>query len=149
MKFILLCFVLWTTVSSAQTLHLLEPEHVSLEYVNYNQAGLQKYYPFHAGVRDTYLAPLDEELTFGLGINMNYNLIRYKELKLFHRNHWGFDSAQSHVRHVFWKFNLGINLNDRLEIYHDHMSRHVLEDVRPVRFPVRDSLNIRLIIMER
>lgn len=148
-KLLTCLFVIGPTQGYCDQLHLLEPEHVSLEYANINQGGIQDFYPSHLGIRDSYLYPIDEELTFGLGLNLNYNLLRYKKFKLFHRNNWGFDSAQSHVRHVYWIFDLGLNIYDKIEVFHHHMSRHILEDTRPDRFPVRDSFNIRFIIYEK
>lgn len=129
-------------------LKILEPEHVSMEYVNFAQGGIADRYPAHLGVRDAYLYPIDEELTFGLQLNVDYTLIEYKKFKLFHRNNWGFDSVQSHVKHVWWEFDLGLNIYDKLEIFHQHMSRHILEDKRAGPFPVRDSFNVRLILWE-
>lgn len=142
-------FVIHPNSGACEPLHLLEPVHVSLEYVNFDQGGVRDWYSPRLGIRDSYLSPLDEQITFGLQLNTDYNLLRWKKYKVFHRNNWGFDSAQSHVRHVWWRFDLGLNIYDKVEIFHQHMSRHVLEDTRDERFPVRDSFNIRLIIYEK
>lgn len=150
-NFLLPVFLVSGLCSAAQAAeyHLLELDHASMEYSHLNEDTYSLPFPTRLGVRDSYLAPVDEELTFGLGLNLDYNLIRVGEHRWFWRNHWGFDSARSHVRHVWWQFDMGLSFYNKIEFLYRHMSRHILEDTRDERFPVRDEAVIRFIIFDK
>lgn len=150
MKQLALLCLMWLGVEDhgfCQELKVFEPYHVSMEYRNYEQFaslwGRNK-----VSYRDPYLFPLDEEITYGLGVNLDYNIFRYKKWRLLWENDWFFDSAESHVRHVGWTFSTGLNYNEHFEMGYQHQSRHVLEEARTERFPVYDRVYFKFIILD-
>ena len=128
---------LWETV---------DIEHFSMELRSYDSSIAP-----NLGLRDSYLAPLDDQLTFGLGINGNLLLFRHKPSGVawtFH-NTWWFDSAESHVRHVGWQFEHKLALHKQLQLFYQHESRHVLEAEREPRFPVYDRVGVRVVFLDK
>lgn len=120
----------------------LEPESISMSYWDYS---LKE----NHGVRDTYLAPIDKELKFGLGVDVDYTLVRWEDVRIFWDNHYFFDSTTTHVKHVGWKFFLGIALGKRVEMGYRHMSRHIMEESRPMKYPTHDSFMLKFNIYDR
>ena len=58
------------------------------------------------------------------------------------------------VKTVGWHWELGLRLHKRLMIFHEHHSRHVLDEPAPElyygrnQFPVEDSFGIRIKVVE-
>lgn len=150
MKQLALLCLMWLGIEDhalCKDLEFLYPRHVSMEYRDY-EAFAALYGRDKVSYRDPYLFPLDEEMTYGLGLNIDFDLVRYKDYRLLWNNDFWFDSAASHVRHVGWGFELGLNYKEYLEVGMQHMSRHILEETRPMRFPTRDRLYIKFILVD-
>lgn len=151
MKQLALLCLMWLGIenhASCEDLTILHPRHISMEYKDYELYSKGLYGRDRVSYRDPYLAPLDEQITYGLGLNIDFDLIKYKDIRLLWDNTWGFDSADTHVRHAYWEFNTGVNYKEMFEAGYQHMSRHVLEDVRSNRFPVKDNLYFKIIIFD-
>lgn len=122
-------------------LHLLEPREVSIEHTRYDTYD-------RLGVRDPYLAPLDKDLKFGMGFNIDTDLVKYDGWRLYLDNKTYFDSAASHVRHGGLIFETGFSTPYvPLDVFYSHHSRHIMEDTRLTRFPVYDAIGIRINII--
>jgi hypothetical protein len=121
------------TLSAAEW-KLFEPTYVAIEATKYD------------GIHDTYLAPLDSELEYGGRFRINSNILRYGDFKLYWNNMLHFDQSNKsgHVKHAGWQYEFGLSLiPDALTIFKEHHSRHILEEVRPGKFPVYDMYGIR------
>lgn len=123
---------------------LAEAEHISLEYRDYDAM------PF-LGIRDSFIAPRDDEMTFGFAINGNFTMLHHKPsgIKWKWNNVWWFDSAGPLVKHVGWRFEQAIQLHKKLDIFYEHESRHVLDEMRDERFPVYDRIGVRIVFIDK
>jgi hypothetical protein len=129
-------------------LHLLEPRD---SYIDVYQ---------NDTVRDPYLEPLDKTLGYGSTFNLDVDVLKYRGYGLYWNNQLFFDqeTISHHIRHGGWRYEVGFvlfrtKLSDRyfskIELFKQHQSRHLLEDIRPVHFPVYDRTGIRLWITHK
>lgn len=81
------------------------------------------------------------------------------DLRLFDVGYWNnrvhTEAIQSTVKTVGWHYELGLRMIPYIDTYYEHHSRHVMEgeqpkwvdrygDVRTNRFPLEDSVGVRL-----
>ena len=97
-----------------------------------------------------------EHWLYGVGLNMDINLLRYKNNAFFWRNNVYTYGTTVQVRHVGWEWDLGFDLwKDRLEIYYHHHSEHVMEQrkSRPnaphENYPLLDELVLKMTFFKR
>jgi hypothetical protein len=102
-------------------------------------------------VHDPYLDPVDQELSYGSGFNLDLNLVKYNGLGLYWNNLLHFDqsSKSGQIKHAGWQYEIGATLwqeegQDRIQLFKQHHSRHVLEETRDIHFPVYDRYGIRV-----
>jgi len=58
------------------------------------------------------------------------------------------------VKTVGWRWELGLRLSNNIDLFHEHHSRHIMEEDRDSRngsnvFPVEDSYGLRIKFIER
>jgi hypothetical protein len=126
----------------ARELRLLEPRDVYVEAYRYTS------------IHDPYLYPIDTSLKYGGTFNVDANLFRYGKFSIYFLNKLHFDQADpsGHIKHAGWQYELGMPLwvhegQPKLEFFKQHHSRHILEETRPLHFPVYDRFGIRLRLM--
>jgi hypothetical protein len=102
-------------------------------------------------VHDPYLSPVDRDLSYGAGFNVDLDLIKYNGLGLYWNNLLHFDqsSANGQIKAAGWQYEAGFTLwhennSDKIQLFRQHHSQHILEEARPVHFPVYDRIGIRL-----
>lgn len=125
--------------AEARDLHLLEPKDVYIDAFKYQS------------IHDPYLAPIDRDLAYGAAFNTDFNLFRYGNIALHWKNRLHFDQAGSsgHIKHAGWEYELGLPLwvdkgKPKIELFKQHHSRHILEEVRDAHFPVYDRVGVRI-----
>jgi hypothetical protein len=110
---------------------LLELDYMSMDYgkiINHRDV----YLPYEDIGRDRY-AETDETWRGRIGVNFDLNLIRWDEFYRFHwENRVEGSSTYQQFREVAWAFRWGLQLGEHLELFYDHVSRHVL-DAAPER----------------
>lgn len=139
-KLLPLLFLMCLNAPSYGTeLHLLEPRDVYIESYRYEN------------MYDPYLYPVDSELAYGAGFFIDLNIWRYGWYTMYWKNMLHFDQSREsgQIRHGGWEFELGFNIwpgegPPKIDIFHQHHSRHILEDTRETHFPVYDRAGIRL-----
>jgi len=101
-------------------------------------------------VSDPYLYPIDADLAFGGNFAINFDIVKYKSYNLFWDNLLHFDqsSETGRVVHGGWQFELGLTLyaernNPKIQVFHQHHSRHIFEATRDTLFPVYDRAGLR------
>lgn len=106
-------------------------------------------------VHDPYLDPIDENLGWGSNFVVNADLLKYRHWGLYSLNilHFDQNDRTGQIVHGGWQYELGLSLfpswrdptRGKLELFHQHHSRHIFEDVRPgMHFPVYDRYGVRL-----
>lgn len=125
--------------AEARDLYLLEPKDIYIDAFKYES------------MHDPYLAPIDKDLLYGAAFNTDFNVFRYKKVALYWKNRLHFDQAGSsgHIKHAGWEYELGLPLwidkgKPKIELFKQHHSRHVLEEVRDAHFPVYDRFGVRI-----
>lgn len=156
---ILICFMCSRT--EAAELHLLELDKLSMEYRqvrNYRDA----YFPEYETIEGECVATKPdgtastECFKYGANLLFDLDLIKYDKYKMFWRNDLQMDATNRQVRHVAWRWELGLPLvfdKDRtaIEVFTRHHSRHLLDSDSQVeqRYPLRDEYVIRLNFYEK
>lgn len=139
MKILLIAIAsILATKASGQNWRLLDPKDVYIDaYKNET-------------VHDPYIAPIDKELRYGSNFNMDLDVVKYKGIGLYWNNLLHFDqsSTSGHIKHAGWQYELGLTVLqedniDRVQIFRQHHSRHILEETRKAHFPVYDRFGVR------
>lgn len=135
----LLMLTLFSQKVIGRELFLLEPRDVYIDAFKYQS------------LHDPYLVPIDKDILYGAAFNTDFNVFRYKKIALYWKNRLHFDQAATsgHIKHAGWEYELGLPLwidkgKPKIEFFKQHHSRHVLEEVRNVHFPVYDRIGIRV-----
>lgn len=132
---------LCATVANAQPSNwrLLAPNDMYIDMYHYET------------MHDPYLDPVDKDLTYGGGFNLNLDIAKYKGLGLYWNNLLHFDQSgrDGRIKAGGWQYELGMtvwqqNGFDRIQLFKQHHSQHIFEDTRPEHFPVYDRYGIRL-----
>lgn len=143
---ILICSFFTNIASYAQpTLKLLEPQEISIDAYKNEQ------------VHDPYLEPLDGSLDKGAKFNLNLNVIKYRDYKLYWDNTLHFDQSNldQQIKHAGWWYFIGATIlptnkfGGGMDLFFEHHSRHVLEQTRSQHFPVYDRYGIRFIFLKK
>lgn len=109
---------------------LIEVEEMSVEALNY-EAYRDPYFPEH-GQND-----------FKHEINTRFKVRVLSAIYFENRFFMGIDNSPQ-VRHAGLEYTLGLEVFKWLDIVRYHMSRHVLEESRPFRFPVTDAYGVKI-----
>jgi len=138
MKMLVLIFSLLSSQLNAEELKIATPRDIYVDVYN-NQT-----------VHDPYIYPADEQLGYGANFNLDFNIVKYGSYSLYWNNLLHFDQSKEtgKVVHGGWQFELGIPVyvvdnNPKIELFHQHHSRHVLDAKRDSHFPVYDRAGIR------
>lgn len=125
-------------------LQILDPRMVSIETWHNDK------------VRDPYIAPQDKSLSYGAAFNINMDVIRYYDLRLYMDNklHLDQDGDTGKVAHAGWQYEVGTDLwkgrdGGAVQLFRYHHSRHVLDQTRTDQFPVVDTTGLRFILLSK
>lgn len=132
-----------STSASAAEWRLLAPRDVYIDAYK-NQT-----------VHDPYLAPVDQDLSYGATFNIDADILKYRNWGLYTLNQVHFDQSgeTGRIVHGGWQYEMGFSLfptkkdpaRGKIELFKQHHSRHIFEDERPgVHFPVYDRFGVRL-----
>jgi hypothetical protein len=101
-------------------------------------------------VRDPYLKPLDEDLGMGAGFNVDFDMAKYSGFGLYWNNLLHFDGSDktNSIKAAGWQYELGLVVwhekgIDKMILFKQHHSQHILEEVRDTHFPVYDRFGFR------
>ena len=131
MKALIAALALTATPAVAGEWRLLELDYMSMDYAKIaNHRDI--YFPYEDAGRDKY-EETDETWRGRIGVNFDLNLIRWDEFYRFHwQNRVEGNTTYQQFREVAWAFRWGLQLGSRVEVFYDHVSRHVL-DAEPAR----------------
>lgn len=115
---------------SGNSYSLFKVEELSIEGLNY-QAYRDPYFPDHA------------QTDFKHEVNTRFKVRVLNSIFFENRYFIGIDNSPQ-VRHAGLEYTLGLSVFRWMDIVRYHMSRHVLEEARPYRFPVTDAYGIRI-----
>lgn len=97
--------------------------------------------------RDPYFKLVDHEQWKGfVANNFNLDLVRADGWSLYWHNQVHTEGTESQLRSVGWRWEAGVNLGDKLEIFHEHHSRHLMDVTGETRFPLYNAYGIKIIM---
>jgi hypothetical protein len=127
---------------------LLSADRVGMEYrqhVNYRDPFFPEFETIGgncAGVKPDG-TPSSECFAYGASALIDLTLLQLPNLtRIFWRNDLQMDATNKQVRYAGWKWELGLTLIPRVQLFQRHHSRHILEKETPSsvnRFPLRDE----------
>lgn len=141
MKYLALLLLALTTPALSANYRL-----VDLEKLEFNYAQLTP------NTRDPYLPEDTGKWKERTSLKFRMGLLNQK---LYWDNNVHGETVNTGIfRSVGWQWELGLRITDKLVLYRDHHSRHVMEKIPPKRFnagsqfPVEDSYGIKLILIK-
>jgi hypothetical protein len=156
---ILFAFAVFLYMQTGQGAELSQNTHKGVRLLDVDYIGLE--YKKHENYRDPYFPEYetvsgectgytvlgttsDECMSYGAAALFDLSLIRKGSYGLVWRNILDMDATNKQVRQVGWDWELGFLLGPKIELFHRHHSRHVLEDARENRtYPLRDEVVVR------
>ena len=101
--------------------------------------------------RDPYVIEYTDDWLYRVQMNADFSLLG----ALYMHNRVHTEAIRSGpVKTVGWHWELGLRLHENVTIFHEHHSRHVMEERPPVPegrtrgYPVEDSYGLRITIIE-
>src|SRR5690606_17563458 len=79
----------------------------------------------------------------GIAATFNLDLFRYRKVGVYFNNFVHTDGTNHQVRSVGWKWDAGVSLNSKLDVFYKHHSRHVMDAERDSKFPLENRYGIR------
>lgn len=139
LKVVILVPLLYTTYARAEGWRLLAPNDIHIDAYR------------NETVHDPYLDPVDADLGYGAGFNLDLDMAKYNGYGLYWNNLLHFDQSDrtGQIKAAGWQYEVGATIwqeegKDRIQIFKQHHSQHILEESRSVHFPVYDRYGIRL-----
>lgn len=80
------------------------------------------------------------------------DILRYGIYGLYWKNEvGGMETDRPQFREVGWKWRLGLKVHERIDFFHDHHSRHILDDTTDTKdpFPVQDFYGVSVELYKR
>lgn len=146
MKRALLAVLLLLSGSAqAQELHLLSLDEFSMDYyrLGNNRDSYMDY-------RDPQDNSEERERWFGgASANFNLDLVKYGNWGIYHNNRVYGNATNAQFREVAWNYELGAQLGPKLQVWWEHLSRHVLDADRDDRFPLTNKYGISYVFYKR
>lgn len=97
--------------------------------------------------RDPYYSLVDKEQWKGfVATNFNLDIIRANNFKMYWHNQVHTEGTESQLRGVGWHWDLGISMYDKLEFFHEHHSRHLMDVEGNSKFPLYNAYGARFIL---
>ncbi len=149
MKHLLLAMVvLAAPMAPAQEVQVLELERLDMDYAKVVN-NRDVYLPYEDVGRDRY--ETDETWRYGLGINFDLNLLRYKDYRFRWRNRIDGQATDTQFRAVAWDFRWGLKFQERFEIFYDHRSGHVMDAAPDQRrtYPLKNHYGLEITFYKR
>jgi len=106
-------------------------------------------------LHDPYLDPIDAEMKYGGNFLLDFNFVEYGYNNIYSKNLLHFDQSEEsgQIKHAGWNYQLGAtvwgNGTQAIAIERQHHSRHILEDTRPMHFPVYDRNVLKFVLFDR
>jgi hypothetical protein len=123
---------------------LLEADEISVDTWKYDD------------IHDPYLSPDDSSLSYGAAFNTNFTVASYNGygLRMDNNLHFDEDGQTGQVRAVGWQYGLYLTVlridgQDKIEIFRQHHSQHIVDRSREDHFPVYDRNGVRWVIYQR
>jgi hypothetical protein len=154
---ILLLYLIEPGILYAGDWHLLDADYLGLEYRehrNYRDDYFPEYTTIEGECRGITKLEEDSKECFKYGANVlfNLNLITIPGItNIFWRNDVNMDATNKQVRHVGWNWEAGFPVGDKIELFHHHYSRHILDSDPQVNrgFPLRDEYVVKFNLYRR
>ena len=147
MKHILLILLsFYLSESAIAQFRLLQVTEISNELIYYKN----KRDPYISGydVPSVGLFPKtkgkEEYWMYGFALQVNTDLVQYKNFRITWDNYWYFDATNKQVRKIGWKFDLGFPISDRYKILYRHHSRHCSDCVEDRSYPVDNAYILKI-----
>ena len=141
MKKYLVAFFMMLASSRAMAynLQLVGIDHFDMQYENFSDA------------RDPYVPQYDNQWTHRVATNFNLQILQL----IYWHNYIHMETLGGVPKTVGWKWELGINPTDWLQVFEAHHSRHIMDEnpINPLGrnnniFPVEDLYGMRLIFRD-
>lgn len=135
------CF--WATILKGNDLRYLELERCGFEFSHLadNQDPYYQY-PKHGSCSGC------EYWKARVAVVFDVDVLSYRGKGIYFRNNVFGDATNVQFRTVGWQYRVGVHLGV-FDIFHEHVSRHVLDTDRDDRFPLFNSYGVRLNLYER
>jgi hypothetical protein len=78
-----------------------------------------------------------------VSLKLDLNLLKNKYGALYWDQEIVGQSTTRQFRRIFWDFEVGISIKDKVSLFHHHRSEHGL-DIRTTGYPLRDMYGIKL-----
>lgn len=91
-----------------------------------------------------------ESWTQGYAANFNIDLFKWANYGLYWQNKVHAESTEAQVRQVGWKYEIGVDLNQKVQLYWLHHSQHLLDGKNPNgKYPLDNFYGIRTVFYKR
>ncbi len=80
----------------------------------------------------------------GAAVNFDLDLVRRGSYGLYWNNTVPMYGTNVQVRQVAWRWELGMKLGDRFQLWHRHESRHVLDEARRDKYPLSNDYGLTI-----
>lgn len=130
--------------SSAAAYSILAPDRLTLETWQYKY-NRDPYFPYTTNSESA------EQWAYGAGLNFDFHLISIENFQVYSRNWLHLGATERQVREAGWKWDQGVRLYNKVEVFYGHHSRHILDETSRdgTKYPVFDMYGMRLLIYER
>jgi hypothetical protein len=121
----IMCALLWLLAgtATAQEWHVMELREFAME--GYDIANNRDaYFPYADRGDDV----PSEYWDYGLAAKFDLDLLKRGDYGFRWRNAVRGESTNVQFRSIEWDFRWGLQLGDRLEVFYDHTSRHILDE---------------------
>lgn len=132
----------------AEPVGVLELERLDMTYSKLvNNRDI--YLPYEDTGRDRY--ETDETWKYSTGVKFDLNLLRYQDYRLRWDNYVHGEATNSQFRAVTWEFRYGLKIKERVEIFYDHRSSHILDEapVSQRTYGLHNSYGVELTFYKR
>jgi hypothetical protein len=141
----LLALLLFAAPAYAGDWRLLDLREFGMEY--YSIADHRDSYMGYADPDDNPSG--DEAWVGGVAANYTLDLVMRRNIGLYWDNSIHGEGTNSQFREVGWRYELGAQLGDSVQLFWKHHSRHVLDAQRSERFPLDNFYGLRVVFYRR
>lgn len=76
-----------------------------------------------------------EQWSYGLGLDLNFDIINYQQFRIFWDNSLLFDRTDKQLRQIDLQTKVGIPIGNWAEIYYTEFNRHCMECNNGLQYP--------------
>lgn len=105
------------------------------------------YYPYDDPVR----SKEDEYWLYGAAVKFDVDLVKYGPYAFHWKNNVNGQSTNVQFRAVSWDFRWGLQLGDKVELFYDHVSSHIMEATpeNPRTYGLKNTYGVELTFYRR